>query len=119
MARTDERRWHYRIRYPDRVVPQLVVGAAGGTPCRVVDISEGGLRFLLGAGEKPPEADAEFGATLRLHEGREVALRCTVLRVDGRTVSCRLAPPGVPLNVMFAEQRWLLRRYPLLFRDGG
>ncbi len=89
MARTDERRWHYRIRYPDRAVPHLVIGAAAGTPCRVVDISEGGLRFLLAPGAPAPAADGEFGATLRLHEGREVALRCTVLRVDGRTESIR------------------------------
>ncbi|MBI3789766.1 MAG: PilZ domain-containing protein [Gemmatimonadetes bacterium] len=113
MARADERRWHYRIRFPERAVPHLVIGRE---PRRVLDVSEGGLRYLLADAETAPEVDAEFAATLRLHEGREVAVRAVVARVEGRKVSCRLHPPGIPLNVMFAEQRWLLRRYPLLFR---
>ena len=46
-------------------------------------------------------------------------MHAIVERVHGRTVSCRLASPGISLNVMFAEQRWLLRRYPLLFRAAG
>ena len=113
MARDDERRWHYRIQYPERAV--LAFETAGAT-LRVLDISESGLRYELGEGERAPDLDAEFEGRLKLHEGRKVELRVVVARVQGRSVSCRLFPPGIPLNVMFAEQRWLLRRYPLLFR---
>lgn len=113
MARSDERRRHYRIQYPDRAV--LTFETTAGS-LRVIDISEVGMRYALAAGEAAPEPDTEFSGVLKLHEGRAVDLRVVVARVDGRNVSCRLLPPGVPLNVMFAEQRFVLRRYPLLFR---
>lgn len=113
MPRTDERRWHYRILYPERAVLSFETSAGA---LRVLDISETGMRYQLAAGEAAPEPDSEFSGVLKLHEGRAVDLRVVVARVDGRNVSCRLFPPGVPLNVMFAEQRFVLRRYPLLFR---
>ena len=113
MPRTDERRWHYRIHYPERAM--LGFEMAGAT-LRVEDISETGMRYQLAEGEQAPEVDAEFAGVLKLHEGRATELHVVVARVQGRSVSCRLFPPGIPLNVMFAEQRWLLRRYPLLFR---
>jgi hypothetical protein len=116
VASPEERRWHYRIPYPEREVLAFDTGAV---TLRVLDISEAGLRYLVPEGERPPEPDTELAGLLRLHEQRRVELRAIVSRVDGRKVSCRIFPPGIPLNVMFAEQRWLLRRYPLLFRAAG
>ncbi len=113
MARRDEQRWHYRITYPERAVPTFTTG---GTALRVLDLSEAGMRYALADDDDAPNVDDECSGMLKLHEGRTVELRAVVARVQGRTVSCRILPPGIPLSVTFAEQRWLLRRYPLLFR---
>jgi hypothetical protein len=112
VAHADDRR-SYRLHFPERAVPAFETAGASRI---VLDMSESGLRYQLGDADTVPELEAEFEGLLKLHEGRRVELRVTVARVSGREVSCRLSPPGLPLNVMFAEQRWLLRRYPLLFR---
>ncbi len=116
MSRYAERRTHYRVHYPERATASLAM-ASGAV--RVFDISETGLRFALADDAPVPEAGMELDGVLTLHEGRAVEIRVAVTRVHARSVSCRLFPPGIPLSVMFAEQRWLLRRYPLLLRATG
>ena len=116
MTAPDERRWHYRVEYPERAMP--VVDTRDG-PARMLDVSEAGLRYELPIGAPPPEADEEFTAVLRFHDARKVEVRVVITRVSGRRVSARIAAPGIPLNVMFAEQRWLMRHYPLRFRAAG
>lgn len=116
MARADERRSAYRLRYPDRAMPAF---EAEHAVLRVLDVSERGLRYECPAGEAAPETGQVIAGVLRMHQARTVDVQAVVERVHGRTVSCRLASPGISLNVMFAEQRWLLRRYPLLFRAAG
>ena len=113
MRTTEERRWHYRVVYPERATPffDFRVGSAP-----VLDLSELGLRFDVPDGAVVPALHTELEGVLRLHEARKVTVKVIVARTNGRQVSCRIFPSGIPLNVIFAEQRWLRQRYPLRFR---
>lgn len=113
MRTTEERRWHYRVEYPERATPVFDFHL-GSAP--VLDLSELGLRFDVPAGASVPHMDTEIEGVLRLHEARKVTVKVIVARTCGRQVSCRVVPAGIPLTVIFAEQRWLRSRYPLRFR---
>jgi hypothetical protein len=103
-------RAHYRIVYPLRDRPRLELG---GRQHEVVDCSGDGLRFQL-TGGAPPEPGARVQSVVRFHEGREVAVEGSVVRVQGGHIALRLAR-GIPLAVILAEQRYLLAHYPTRF----
>lgn len=100
----------YRIPYP----PSARAGfELAGRRLPIVDCSEGGLRF-----EAPQEADLpqlgdEIEGIVHLFsqpEGFRVGGH--VVRIEGRAVALSLARPGLPMQALFAEQRYLARRFP-------
>ena len=109
-AAAADRREHFRIVYPKFVQPRFVIDGVS-VPMRVYDCSETGVRY-----ERPPNVPLEVGdevtGTLRFHPRRQVELLGVVVRAGSADVALRLIPPGIPISVMFAEQRHLMRMYP-------
>ncbi|MBI3791255.1 MAG: PilZ domain-containing protein [Gemmatimonadetes bacterium] len=105
-----ERRAHYRIVYPPMVQPRLeLVGVRDAA--RVLDVSESGLRFQPGDGTFPAMGEIVTGR-LRFHQRRQVDIAGEVVRIGARDVGVDLVSPGIPLAVIFSEQRHLMRLYP-------
>ena len=112
-------RAHYRIEYPLRARPRFT--AADGRTWPVDNCSELGFRYQT-EGEVAAEALPPLGAAVRgrieFRDGLGADVAGVVVRVASGDVAVRLDPPGVPLPIVWAEQRFLLAHYPARFADG-
>lgn len=105
----------YRIPYPLQARPRLYM--PDGSEREVVDCSESGLRYVTRAGEPLPEAGTRIEGSVRLLSKFErLPIEGTVLRCIGNEVALTLEKPGLPLQAVFAEQRYLARRFPARYR---
>jgi len=101
-------RSHYRIEYPRRERPTLLLG---GIEFTVVDCSEAGIRFL-----NPGVAfqrDDPVGGIVHFRDRIEVPVSGRVIRVQGGYVALCLDGSGVPFPVILSEQRYLRAHYPM------
>jgi hypothetical protein len=105
---TENQRTHFRVVYPQQDRPTFVT-VDGSAP--VLDCSEGGLRVELGYGHRRPALRERVNGQLRLRDGQQLAVAGRVVRVQGREVCLELERPGLPLSVIFSEQRFLRTRY--------
>ncbi len=103
-------REYYRVAYPTSLRPRLDVQSHHFD---VIDVSEKGMRFALGRTAEAPQVGDEVAGTIRFRRGEEVAVRGTVVRLDGREVAVKLEQ-GIPLRVVMEEQRFLLDRHRYL-----
>lgn len=101
-------RAHYRLAYPTRERPRLVLDDAG---LEVVDCSEKGLRFRLPDGPAPEVGTAVQG-TLVFRRGTTVDVEGEVVRIQDGEAAVHLTERGVPFAQIWSEQRWLRSRYP-------
>lgn len=102
-------RSYYRIRYPRRERPWLVIG---GSNFEVLDCSETGLRYQY-LGDAPPEPGAVVTGTLRIpREEEELPIEGTVVWVRDREVALHLPETRIPLGMILREQRYLRAHYP-------
>jgi hypothetical protein len=101
------RREFYRVEYPIRLRPTIVLA---GRTHRVLDLSETGLRYLLG-GAEPPHEGVEVEGEVCFDDGERCTIRGVRLRLEGETCALQLVV-GMPLARVIAEQR-LLRRTSL------
>ncbi len=107
----------YRIPYPPRARPRFYLG---GRELEVVDCSEKGVRYVAPAGQPLPEAGDRITGEIRLLSRTErLALDGTVLRCFGNEVAVELDHPGIPLQAIFGEQRYLARRFPARYSGGA
>ena len=106
---TDNKRNSYRVVYPAIERPSFIVENAKAP---VLDCSENGLRVEVPEGHRCPRLGDHVSGRIRLRDGREIAVEGDVVRVRDREVGMRLSRPGIPLSVIFAEQRYLMTRYP-------
>ena len=106
---TENKRNAYRVVYP--AVDRLAF-VVENVKAPVLDCSENGLRVEVPEGHACPRMGDRVSGRLRLRDGREIAVQGDVVRVREREVGMRLVRPGIPLAVIFAEQRYLLARYP-------
>ena len=109
---TENQRTHFRVVYPEQARPTFLP-ADGRASMPVLDCSEGGLRIELGASQRPPAMKQEMSGRLQLRDGQEVAVQGSVVRVQGREVCLKLDRPGLPLSVIFSEQRFLRTRFAI------
>jgi hypothetical protein len=105
---TENQRTHFRIVYPQQERPTFV-SAEGTAP--VIDCSEGGLRLEVELAQRRPALRQQVSGRLRLRDGQEFPVKGSVVRVQGREVCLQLERPGLPLAVIFSEQRFLRTRY--------
>lgn len=100
----------YRIPYPLHARPRFFLD---GVELEVVDCSEEGLRYVAPAGRPLPEAGTRVIGELRLLSRVErIAVEGTVRRCVRNEVAVELDKPGIPLQTIFGEQRYLARRFP-------
>jgi PilZ domain len=104
------RRRHFRVRYPEGCRPVARLGSPGsGALATVIDVSEIGLRLLLG--HTSPVLEAEPGTvvsgTVRLHDGFSYVVSGRLVRVEGNFVCVELDDVRVPFPAVIAEQRWV------------
>jgi hypothetical protein len=101
-------RSHYRIEYPRRERPSLLLG---GREFSVVDCCENGLRFM-----NPGVAfqrDDPVDGIVRFQDRVEVPVAGRAVRVQGGQVALCLDGTGVPFPVILSEQRFLRANYPM------
>ncbi|MBL8959671.1 MAG: PilZ domain-containing protein [Gemmatimonadetes bacterium] len=104
----------YRIPYPPQARPRFYLD---GAELEVVDCSESGLRFVAPNGKPLPEPDARLAGQVRLLSKPErLSVEGQVLRCYGNEVAMLLDKPGIPLQAIFGEQRYLARRFPARYR---
>jgi len=106
---TENKRNSYRVVYPKIERPSFLVD---NVKAPVLDCSENGLRVEVPTGHRCPRMGETVSGHVRLRDGREIAVEGDVVRVRDQEIGLRLARPGIPLAVIFAEQRYLLTRYP-------
>ncbi len=108
MASPSVERAFYRIQYPPRERPSLVID---GRRLEVLDVSEFGVRF-----RNPKEEGVEKGqrlvGTLRLGRRRLLALDGDVIWMRGDLAAVKLRTP-IPFGIILDEQRYLRSRYSL------
>lgn len=101
----EQERSYYRLRYPSRERPSLLVGRQRFV---VTELSETGLRLLA------DWRDDELDGILVLRDGTQLPVSGDRIReVDGETVIGRLS--GVKFAVLMSEQRRLIGKGYLSF----
>lgn len=101
----DERRRHFRIRYPNLGRPVLSIS---GLDYPVSELSEGGVRIV---GPIVDDHPPTISGTIKLLHGAELSITACFGRVsDGEAIYVDLE--GVTFAAVMAEQRFLVKRYP-------
>ncbi len=102
-----QQRQHFRLRYPVAGQPSLVIGSVSFP---VSELSEGGMRILLGRpGNIAPTGNLR--GTLTLAGGATIEVQGTVLRIEDQAVVLQLTT-GPTYSEMLSEQRYVARRFP-------
>jgi hypothetical protein len=104
----DHDRAFYRVPYPPPAAPHFV---ANGVRHRIVDIGEGGFRYVESSDPVPAQGDTVRG-TIEFPEDDPLEVEGVVVRYrDGEiAVHCNNRP--IPLALVLREQRRLRRRFP-------
>lgn len=102
-------RGEYRIPYPPTARPRLRVGER---EVAVVDCSQRGLRYVAEAGEAPEIGSTIEGRVCLLSKREWLDVSGTVVRVQDGEVAVHLERPGIPMQRVFDEQRYLARHFP-------
>ncbi|MCI0434065.1 MAG: PilZ domain-containing protein [Gemmatimonadetes bacterium] len=99
----------YRIQYPVADRPRLLID---GTGHEVLDCSESGLRYRLEKG-RPARYGQDVLGVVQFRRGVEIAVEGRIVRIEGDVAAIHFTAFGIPFGVILAEQRDLLRRYPM------
>jgi len=81
-----------------------------GREFAVTEISESGCKIVAEPDQATP-FDGEVKGVFRFHDRTLVHTVVSYLRLTDDEVVLQLSPP-IPLPVIMAEQRWLLKQYP-------
>jgi len=114
-------RWYerafYRVVYAEAARPRFAL-AEGGRGV-VVDCSESGVRYRPDPRQPLPPFGSIVEGRIDFRAGAPTPVTGRVIRVARGEVALYLAPPGIPLRVLFAEQRALRERYAGAEEGGG
>jgi hypothetical protein len=105
-------RAHFRIPYPMQARPRVVVPGEQEVQHEVIDLCERGIRFAA-TREQMPRVGSEFRARIVFPRGVEVSVEGEVIRLQDGQVAVHLTRQGVPLGVIYDEQRFLRARFPV------
>lgn len=104
-------RAYYRLRYPDAERPRLQFD---NSEYEVVELSELGGRIHLGGREL--RSGTAISGWVRFRDGESAPIEGQVIRTEGKEAVLQLTE-GVSFSRMLAEQRRLIRLYPMMFDD--
>ena len=107
MSGRDRRRF-YRLRYPTKERPELVLG---DQTFPVTELSEGGLRILA---KELPQTGVH--GILRLKDGQEIGIEGSAVRQEGDEAII-VDLKGVEFSHLVSEHRRLLLLYPDMRSD--
>ena len=99
----------YRIPYPPTARGKVVVDKHEFV---LVDCSERGIRYVSEPGTLPELGTRMAGEVTLLSSRQPYLIEGTVVRCEGTEVAVALDAPGLPAQAIFAEQRYLARRFP-------
>jgi hypothetical protein len=97
------RRAVYRIVYPVRERPTLLIGPDSFS---VMDCSELGLRYQVADAHLPAVGET-LEAIVRFRRGSEVPVKGEVVRVEHGTVALWFRSQPIPLTEVMSERRYL------------
>lgn len=107
-ATTDRRRF-FRLHYPPQYHPGVAVQ---GREYRVIELSEGGVRFhcpkLFGFALGMP-----LTGIVHFPSGEDVIVQGKIIRMSITEVIIQLTK-GIPLRIMLAEQRGMINKFQRL-----
>lgn len=98
----------YRLQYPPAGAPTFM---DAGVARRVVDIGEGGFRFVHDHIEQITSGQTVRGV-IEFPEGDSLSVEGTVVRLQNGEVAVRCAERVIPLSIVLSEQMRLRRRFP-------
>jgi hypothetical protein len=107
MASDSDRRSSYRVIYPDRERPNVLIAGARHP---VLDCSEAGLRYAHAAGQ-PPELGSAVEGSIHFRAGAVVQVVGAVVRVHDGEVGLALGAKRIPFAVILREQQYLRARF--------
>lgn len=102
-------RGEYRIPYPPSARPRLILGEREVV---VVDCSQRGLRYVAEAGELPEIGSVVEGRVRLLSKREWLDVSGIIVRIQDGEVAVHLERPGIPMQRVFDEQRYLARHFP-------
>ncbi len=102
-------REYFRIGYPLAERPQLIVGDAVH---QVLDCCEAGFRYYLAEFELP-EVGSTIEGRIRFRRGPNVGIRGRVVWAERGQVAVALTDARIPLSIIYDEQRYLRKHYPV------
>jgi len=108
----ENRREHYRIRYPLRFRP---VFKYTGKKFEIIDISESGIKFFC-ENTEDFTAGQEVKGTLMFNDGTSMIIKGNILRIYKRTAIVWLSV-HIPFRHIIREQRFLKTHYPDQLED--
>lgn len=108
----DDRRQHYRIRYPETEQPRFVFGTY---ICQVLECSERGIR-VRPSGESP-EIGSQLTGRISMCHGAQLNVAGTVVWSEGGLIAIHLDSRPIPFLAVIREQIHL-RRLARLREDG-
>lgn len=108
-AQGRELRRYFRLRYPVGDMGRITIGEYN---YQLAEISEGGLRFKVPVVTRFTNGQP-ISAVIEVHSASQVVVRGVVLRFDKlmREIIVQLTVQGIPSNVIFDEQRYMLQKY--------
>ena len=83
-----------------------------GIAHEVLDCSESGMRYRL-ATDEPAMYGQEIRGLVQFRRGTEIQVEGRIVRIDGEFAALHFNALGIPFGIILAEQRDLLRRYPM------
>ncbi len=102
-------RAYFRVSYPLQERPSLILDDAIH---QVLDCSEGGFRYH--SGDFPaPEVGSPIEGRLRFRRGMQVSVTGRVVWADRGQVAVELVQSRIPLSIIYDEQRYLRKHYPM------
>lgn len=103
----NQKREHFRLRYPLLVRPRLRMASATAT---VTELSERGMRLSV-AKLVELTADVLVAGNMNLASGGQCDVRGKVIRVDGDEIIVSLSE-GPSYKDMITEQRHIAQKFP-------
>ena len=106
----------YRIPYPPSASGTITIDKR---EVPLIDVSERGIRYLVSEGVLPEVGGTIEGSVRLLSNRQAIAVTGTVVRCHDGAVAIALDAPGLPMQALFAEQRFLARRFPARYRSAA